>query len=119
MFVPNLISTLKSAYNALSFNGKIATAVWSEPVKVPKLYDAIEFVTKEICISSTITDNDYTYSKILSPFSLANVNILKDALLEVGFKDISIEYLGFDLEIQDIGSGNYRVTLTPAEMPWP
>ena len=93
MFVPNLISTLKSVYKVLSFDGKIAAAVWSEPVKVPKLYAAIDFVTKEIGIPSTINDNNSTYAKILSPFNLANINIVKDALVEVGFKDIHIEYL--------------------------
>ncbi|MGE5635267.1 MAG: class I SAM-dependent methyltransferase, partial [Deltaproteobacteria bacterium] len=98
MFVSNLTSTLSSIYKVLSFDGKVAVAVWSEPVKVPKLYAAIDFVTKEIGISSTITDNNSTYAKILSPFSLANINIVKDALLEVGFKDIHTEYLNVVFE---------------------
>jgi ubiquinone/menaquinone biosynthesis C-methylase UbiE len=93
MFVPNLTSTLTSIYKLLSSGGKVAAAVWSEPIKVPKLYAAIDFVTKEIGISSTITDNNSTYAKIFSPFSLANINIVKDALVEAGFKDIHIEYL--------------------------
>ncbi|HEX6646766.1 MAG TPA: class I SAM-dependent methyltransferase [Nitrososphaeraceae archaeon] len=98
MFIPNLTSTLKSIYKLLSFDGKVAAAVWSEPVKVPKLYAAIDFVTKEIGISSTITDNNSTYAKILSPFSLANINIVKDALVEAGFKDIHIECLNVVFE---------------------
>ena len=94
MFVPNLTSTLKSIYKVLSSGGKVAAAVWSEPAKVPKLYAAIDFVTKEIGISSTINDNNSSpFAKILTPFSLANINILKNALVEVGFKDIHIEYL--------------------------
>ena len=98
MFVPNITSTLKSIYKVLSFDGKVAAAVWSEPIKVPKLYAAIEFVTKEIGIPFTITDNNSIYDKILRPFSLANINIVKDALLEVGFKDIHIESLNVVFE---------------------
>ena len=99
MFVPNLTSTLKSIYKVLSPGGKVAAAVWSEPPKVPKLYAAIDFVTKEMGIPFTITDNhSSTFTKILTPFNLANINILKDALVEVGFKNIHIEYLNIVFE---------------------
>jgi enediyne biosynthesis protein CalE5 len=99
MFVPNLTSTLTSIYKLLSSGGKIAAAVWSEPIKVPKLYAAIDFVIRNVGISSTITDNySSTYAKIFSPFSLANINIVKDALVEAGFKDIHIEYLSVAFE---------------------
>lgn len=97
MFVPNLTSTLTNIHKLLSSGGKVATAVWSEPVKVPKLYAAIDFVTREIGIS-IITDKLSTYAKVLSPFSLANINIVKDALVEAGFKDIHIEYLNVVFE---------------------
>lgn len=98
MFVPNLTSTLTNIHKLLSSGGKVVTAVWSEPVKVPKLYAAIDFATREIGISSTITDKHSTYAKVLSPFSLANINIVKDALVEAGFKDIHIEYLNVVFE---------------------
>lgn len=98
MFVPNLTSTLTNIHKLLSSGGKVVTAVWSEPVKVPKLYAAIDFATREIGISSTITDKHSTYAKILSPFSLAIINIVKDALVEAGFKDIHIEYLNVVFE---------------------
>ena len=96
--VPNLTSTLKSIYKVLTLMEKSPAAVWSEPIKVPKLYATIDFVTKEIGIPSTITDNNSTYAKILRPFSLANINIVKDALLEVGFKDIHTESLNVVFE---------------------
>jgi ubiquinone/menaquinone biosynthesis C-methylase UbiE len=99
MFVPNLTSSLKSIHKVLSPGGKVAAAVWSEPAKVPKLYAAIDFVTKEMDIPFTITDNhSSTFAKILTPFNLANINILKDALVEVGFKNIHIEYLNIVFE---------------------
>ena len=71
--------------------------VW--PINVPKLYAAIDFVIRNVGISSTITDNhSSTYAKIFSPFRLANINIVKDALVEAGFKDIHIEYLNVAFE---------------------
>jgi len=99
MFVPNLTSTLKSIYKVLSSGGKVSATVWSEPAKVPKLYAAIDFVTKEMGIPFTITDNhSSTFDKILTPFNLANINILKEGLIEAGFKDIHIEYLNVIFE---------------------
>jgi len=98
MFFPHLTSTLTNIYKLLSSGGKVAAAVWSEPAKVPKLYAAIDFVTREIGISSTMTSNHSTYAKSLSPFSLANINIVKDALVEAGFRDIHIEYLNVVFE---------------------
>jgi hypothetical protein len=50
-------------------------------------------------IPFTITDNhSSTFDKILTPFNLANINILKEALIEAGFKDIHIEYLNVIFE---------------------
>jgi len=79
------------------------TALKDEPIKVPKLYAAIDFVIRNVGISSTITDNySSTYPKIFSPFSLANINIVKDALVEAGFKDIHINILVLHLNLHQL-----------------
>jgi ubiquinone/menaquinone biosynthesis C-methylase UbiE len=96
MFFPNLVSTLTNIYKLLSYGGRIAAAVWSEPTKVPKLYTAIDIVTQKLGISLTIAYAHYT--DILSPFSLANINIVNNALVEAGFKDIHTEYLNITFE---------------------
>jgi enediyne biosynthesis protein CalE5 len=96
MFFPNLASTLTNIYKLLSSGGRIAAAVWSEPAKVPKLYTAIDIVTQKLGISSTTAYVHYT--EILSPFSLANINIVNNALVEAGFKDIHTEYLNITFE---------------------
>jgi ubiquinone/menaquinone biosynthesis C-methylase UbiE len=96
MFFPNLTSTLTNIYKLLSSGGRIAAAVWSEPAKVPKLYTAIDIVTQKLGISSTIAYAHYP--EILSPFSLANINIVNNALVEAGFKDIDTEYLNITFE---------------------
>jgi ubiquinone/menaquinone biosynthesis C-methylase UbiE len=96
MFFPNLASTLTNIYKLLSSGGRIAAAVWSEPTKVPKLYTAIDIVTQKLGISSTTAYAHYT--EILSPFSLANINIVNNALVEAGFKDIHTEYLKITFE---------------------
>jgi ubiquinone/menaquinone biosynthesis C-methylase UbiE len=99
MFVPNLTSTLKSIYKVLSSGGKVAAAVWSKPTKVPKLYAAIDFVAREKGISLTLIDNHSNYADILlRPFNLANIDIVKEALVEAGFKNIHIEYLNIVFE---------------------
>jgi ubiquinone/menaquinone biosynthesis C-methylase UbiE len=95
MFFPNLASTLTNIYKLLSSGGRIAAAVWSEPAKVPKLYTAIDIVTQKLGISSTANAH---YTEILSPFSLANINIVNNALVEAGFKDIHTEYLNITFE---------------------
>ena len=96
MFFPNLASTLTNIYKLLSSGGRIAAAVWSEPAKVPKLYTAIDIVTQKLGISSTTAYAHYP--EILSPFSLANINIVNNALVEAGFKDIHTEYLNIAFE---------------------
>ena len=96
MFFPNLASTLTNIYKLLSSGGRIAAAVWSEPAKVPKLYTAIDIVTQKLGISSTTAYAHYT--EILSPFSLANINIVNNALVEAGFKDIHTENLKITFE---------------------
>ncbi|HET7642236.1 MAG TPA: methyltransferase domain-containing protein [Nitrososphaeraceae archaeon] len=100
MFLPNLNLTLTNMHKLLSSGGKVAAAVWSEPSKVPKLYAAIDFVAREMGISSTITNNHSNYAKTLSPFNLANINIVKEALVEAGFKDIHIEHLNVIFEFE-------------------
>src|ERR687890_1463512 len=96
MFFPNLASTLTNIYKILSSGGRIAAAVWSEPAKVPKLYTAIDIVIQKLGISSTTAYSHYP--EILSPFSLANINIANNALVEAGFKDIHTEYLNITFE---------------------
>ena len=96
MFFTNLASTLTNIYKLLSSGGRIAAAVWSKPAKVPKLYTAIDIVTQKLGISLTIAYAHYT--DILSPFSLANINIVNNALVEAGFKDIHTEYLNITFE---------------------
>ena len=96
MFFPNLASTLTNIYKLLSSGGRIAAAVWSEPAKVPKLYTAIDIVTQKLGFSSTTAYAHYT--EILSPFCLANINIVNNALVDAGFKDIHTEYLNITFE---------------------
>ena len=50
-----------------------------------------------------ITSSSGHYIEILRPFSLANINIVKDALIEAGFRDIHIESLNvtFDFASAD------------------
>ncbi len=53
-------------------------------------------MTQKLNISSTTSYAHY--AEILSPFRLANINILCNALAEAGFKDIRTEYLSITFE---------------------
>ena len=96
MFFPKIVSSLTNIYKLLSSGGRIAAAVWSEPAKVPKLYTAIDIVTQKLGISSATAYAHYP--EIVSPFSLANINIVNNALIEAGFKDIHTEYMNITFE---------------------
>lgn len=99
MFFPNLTSTLTNIYQLLLPGGRVAAAVWSEPAKVPKLSTAIDVMTQQL----GITSSSGHYAEIVRPFNLANINIVKDALIEAGFRDIYIESLNvtFDFTSAD------------------
>ncbi len=96
MFFPSLALTLANIHKLLSPGGRIAAAVWSEPAKVPKLYAAIDIVTQKLGISSTTSYAHY--AEVFSPFRLANINVLRNALAKAGFKDIRTEYLSITFE---------------------
>jgi ubiquinone/menaquinone biosynthesis C-methylase UbiE len=96
MFFPDLASTLSNIYKLLSSGGRIAAAVWSDPAKVPKLFTAIDIVTQQLGISPTAECDKY--NQILSPFRLANTNLVNNALVDAGFKDIHTEYMEITFE---------------------
>lgn len=85
MFLPDLPNALKTMREALAPNGRMATAVWSSPPKVPMLRLPFGTVMNELGISPPPAGTPG------SPFSLADVNILRDKFNQAGFQDINIE----------------------------
>jgi ubiquinone/menaquinone biosynthesis C-methylase UbiE len=84
MFLPDLRDGLSNIYRSLVNSGHLAAAVWASPDKVPFLSVAMNTVVKE-------THKPLPPSGTPGPFKLADQNIVTNALLECGFKDIIVE----------------------------
>src|ERR1700739_112939 len=85
MFLSNLRAGLSNIYRSLVEGGRLAAAVWASPEKVPFGSVVMNTVSKE-------TNKPLPSGEgIPGPFSLADVHVLKGALLECGFKDVASE----------------------------
>src|SRR5918995_4060014 len=86
MFVPDLTSVLKKIYDTLFPGGRFAAAVWSHPSRVPLISLPMDIIRREI--GNQIPKKQQTS---LGPFSLSDINALKQMFIQTGFIDISTE----------------------------
>jgi ubiquinone/menaquinone biosynthesis C-methylase UbiE len=84
MFMPDLVSALKTMREALAPGGRIAAAVWSSPDKVPTFVVPFQIVMKE-------TGTPPPPPGTPGPFSLADTSVLRQKFEQAGFHDIKIE----------------------------
>jgi ubiquinone/menaquinone biosynthesis C-methylase UbiE len=84
MFMPEIVTALKTMRDALTQDGRIAAAVWSSPDKVPSFRLPFEIVMKETGASPPPPGSP-------GPFSLADTNILRQKFEQAGFHDVKIE----------------------------
>lgn len=91
MFLPNLSIALHNIQRTLVSGGKLAAAVWAEPEKVPQLNLAISTVREELQLP-------YPPSDIPGPFSLADLNKLKNSLQQAGLGNILSENIRVTFE---------------------
>jgi cyclopropane fatty-acyl-phospholipid synthase-like methyltransferase len=91
MFMPNLSGALASMHQALVPNGRIATAVWSTPQKVPMLSLAIGTAMKEVAASPPPPGTP-------GPFTLADTDMLQAKFKQAGFSDVKIEIGNMDFK---------------------
>ena len=84
MFLPDLRTGLSNIYKSLVDGGRLAAAVWASSDKVPFITVALNTVMKE-------TKNPPPAPGTPGPFSLSDENILRNSLIESGFKDVTIE----------------------------
>ena len=76
---------MSNIYRSLVDGGRLGSAVWASPEKVPFGSVVMNTVSRE-------TNTPLPSGKgIPGPFSLADERVLKDALLESGFKDVATE----------------------------
>ncbi|PWU80178.1 MAG: hypothetical protein DLM72_13515 [Candidatus Nitrosopolaris wilkensis] len=86
MSLADLSSALDNIYGLLADEGRFATAVWSIPSKVPLLSIPMYIVTEQLGFPAPQPGSP-------GPFSLSDIDALKNSLSRVGFKDIHSEAL--------------------------
>jgi ubiquinone/menaquinone biosynthesis C-methylase UbiE len=93
MFLPNLRRGLSNIYRSLVDGGRLAAAVWASPDKVPFIAVALNTVMKE-------TKSPPPPAGTPGPFSLSDENMLRNSLINSGFKDITVERMdvSFDFD---------------------
>ena len=84
MFLPNLDNALRNIQRLLLPEGKLAAAVWSEPSKVPLISMPISIARQEL-------KAPLLGQGVPGPFSLADIDSLKNSLEKAGFADIKSE----------------------------
>ena len=91
MFMPNLSVALENIQRSLVPGGKLATAVWAEPTKVPFINLPMTIVRQQLHLPPPPQG-------IPGPFSLADIDTFKNSLLQAGFRDISSESIKVTFE---------------------
>lgn len=81
MFLSNLSAALNNIHGSLAPGGRLAVAVWAEPTKVPQLNLPMTIVRQELRLP-------LPPQGLPGPFSLADLNDLRNSLLQAGFRDI-------------------------------
>ena len=81
MFFPKLSDALDNIRKSLVSDGKFAAAVWAEPSKVPQLNIAMSIVREYLHLPLPPRE-------VPGPFSLADINKLRNLLLQADFNDI-------------------------------
>ena len=85
MFLPDLRTGLSNIYKSLVDGGRLAAAVWASPDRVPFITLALNRAIKETKGPSPPP------AGTPGPFSLSDENMLRNSLIESGFKDVTIE----------------------------
>jgi enediyne biosynthesis protein CalE5 len=94
MFLPNLNTVLKKIYDALFPGGRFAAAVWSHPSKVPFISLPMDIIKREM--GNLIPQIQQTR---LGPFSLSDINALKELFIQTGFTDIRTELVNVTFKL--------------------
>lgn len=92
MFMPDLVSALKTMRGLLAPNGRIAAAVWSSMDRVPAFLIPFEIVSRE-------TGTPPPPPGSPGPFSLADTSLLRKKFEQAGFNDIKIESNKMDFKL--------------------
>jgi ubiquinone/menaquinone biosynthesis C-methylase UbiE len=111
MFLPDLRTGLSNIYRSLVDGGRLAAAVWASPDRVPFIALALNRVMKETKGPSLLP------AGAPGPFSLSNENMLRNSLIESGFKDVIIERMDvtFNFDSAEVYTSFVYETAAPVQ----
>lgn len=111
MFLPDLRTGLSNIYRSLVDGGRIAVAVWASQDKVPFIAVALNTVMKETKSPPPAP------AGTPGPFSLSDENMLRNSLIESGFKDVTIERMegSFNFDSAEVYTSYVYETAAPVQ----
>jgi ubiquinone/menaquinone biosynthesis C-methylase UbiE len=111
MFLPDLRTGLSNIYRSLVDGGRLVAAVWASPDRVPFIALALNRVMKETKGPSLLP------AGAPGPFSLSNENMLRNSLIESGFKDVIIERMDvtFNFDSAEVYTSFVYETAAPVQ----
>lgn len=111
MFLPDLRTGLSNIYRSLVDGGRIAVAVWASQDKVPFIAVALNTVMKETKSPPPAP------AGTPGPFSLSDENMLRNSLIESGFKDVTIERMegSFNFDSAEVYTSYVYETAAPIQ----
>lgn len=111
MFLPDLRTGLSNIYRSLVDGGRLAAAVWASPDKVPFIAVALNTVMKET------KSPPPPPADTPGPFSLSDESMLRNSLIESGFKDVTIERMdvSFDFDSAEVYTSFVYETVAPVQ----
>jgi ubiquinone/menaquinone biosynthesis C-methylase UbiE len=80
MFLPNFDNALSKIQQILAPGGRLASAVWSEPTKVP-------LITMPMSTARQQLQDPLLGQSVPGPFSLADLDALRKSLLKAGLTE--------------------------------
>jgi enediyne biosynthesis protein CalE5 len=102
MFMPDLVGALRGLHTRLAAGGRLATSVWSTADKVPMITLGADTVRKLAGLPPPPPG-------VLDPLRLADTSILQNALVNAGFRDVTIERLPVTFEFESAAAfTNFR-----------
>jgi SAM-dependent methyltransferase len=93
MFMPDVTGALRAIHGRLRVGGRLATAVWAAADKVPMINIGAQAVRRLAGLPPPPAD-------ALGPLRLADESIMRAALADAGFKDVTVERIPVTFELE-------------------
>ena len=95
MFMPDVKAALRGMHERLRAGGRLATSVWATADKVPMIAVGAEAVRRIAKLPPPVPG-------ALGPLRLADESMMRAALAEAGFKEITVERIAVTFELDSV-----------------